>query len=218
MNKRLTVVPTVVLTIGMLLTAAAFFADASENHGESIDSILSEIRGELGLDISVTINPDNVSDESLEKLGEAVMSFRVPNPRQHEWMDNMMGGEGSESLSNMHKLLGYRYLVNGSAAFGPLMMGYGYRGNEMIGKDLSYGRFGGWGQMPMVWSSGYGWIFPVLGMLLIAVLVVFIILLIKKRNKAYPYGSDLLEKLNERYAKGEITREEYQRIKQEILE
>ncbi len=217
MNKRLTAVLSVVLAMGMFLTASAVFADASENHGESIDSILSEIRGELNLDSSATINPDNVSDESLEKLGEAVMSFRIPNPRQHEWMDKMMGGEGSESLSNMHKLLGYRYLVNGSAAFGPLMMGYGYRGNEMTVRDFDNGRFGGWGQMPMVWSSGYGWIFPVLGLLLIAVLVVLIVLFAKKRNKAYPYGSDVLEKLNERYAKGEITKEEYLRIKKEIL-
>jgi hypothetical protein len=44
------------------------------------------------------IGPDRARDTLLEELGDALMDDAVPNERQHEFMDQMMGGEGSPSL------------------------------------------------------------------------------------------------------------------------
>jgi hypothetical protein len=59
------------------------------------------------------IDPDRVSDAQLAELGEAVMDVQLPNERQHASMDEMMGGEGSQSLEAMHRSMGYSYLSAG---------------------------------------------------------------------------------------------------------
>ncbi len=204
------------LLASMLLFGSVVFADTSESHGASIDTILSGIRSELNIGSNDRIEPDKVSDASLEKLGEAVMSFQIPDPRQHEWMDKMIGGEGSQSLSNMHKLLGYRYLANGSTDFGSLMMGSGsFDSGKMYGRGFREGRFGGF--MPFYGFRGYmGWIVPVLiGLLILAAAVLLVYLV--KRNRKYVTGSnDPLSALKVRYARGDIGRQEYLTMKDEL--
>ena len=202
-----------VLLTAMLLFGSVVFADTSESHDASIDTILSGIRSELNIGSNDRIEPDKVSDASLEKLGEAVMSFQIPDPREHEWMDKMMGGEGSQSLSNMHKLLGYRYLANGSTDFGSLMMGSGSFGSRnMYGRGFSEGRFGG-----LMTLYGYmGWIIPALiGLLILAAAVLIVFL--AKRNRKYVTGSnEPLSALKVRYARGDIDRQEYLNMKDEL--
>lgn len=202
MNKRNNVIAA--LMAGMLLLSSAVFADTSQIHGESIDTILSGIRSELNLGSTDAIEPDKVSDESLEKLGEAVMSFRIPDPRQHEWMDKMMGGEGSESLADMHKLMGYRYLENGSTDFGSMMMGSNMYGRG-FGGTVMEGRFSGWMPGYRVW--GYGWIFPLLFVVLIIAAAVLIIFLARRGRTQGISGTDPLTALKGKYVKGEIGRE-----------
>ena len=211
-------------TILAVLVAAAFifssflvFADTADSHGESIDTILSGIRSELNLSPTETILPDKVSDLSLEKLGEAVMSFRIPDPRQHEWMDKMMGGEGSESLANLHKLLGYRYLENGSADFGAMMTGRGYGGFGMEG-NFGTGRLGGFMPGYMFGNGSWTWIIPVLLLLLVVTVVILVIVSAKRKRTDYSLQESPLSALKVRYAKGEIDREEFLSMKEELLE
>jgi len=124
-----------------------------DHHDETIESVLEDIRREQGVDENAAIDPDRVGERNLERLGEAVMSVMHPDPRQHELMDEMMGGEGSESLAYMHQRMGYRYLAGltergawGGMMGGPGMMGgYGWGGHGMMG---GYG--GGW------WQRGRG--------------------------------------------------------------
>lgn len=127
---------TLLLLFGVLLVVPTF-AD-TDPHGEDLDAILGEIREAQGVGSVEEIDPNDVSEERLERLGDAVMGEIHPDDDQHEWMDRMMGGEGSESLSAAHRWMGYRYLVGGFGMMGPGMMG-GRSGWGMMGNpDFGY--------------------------------------------------------------------------------
>lgn len=115
-----------ILTIILLLISTNVILNASGDHGRSIKDVLKEIRKELNLDEKTRIDPNKVPDQLLEELGEAVMSEQYPNERTHERMDNMMGGEGSESLKSAHRSIGYNYLSGNRRGFWggmPMMRG-----------------------------------------------------------------------------------------------
>jgi putative membrane protein len=206
MNRTLVVF--VVFVIGIGITGLTF-AQADEEHGRSTDSVLAEIRQEQNIDKNESINPDRVSDGLLEELGEAVMSYMIPNPRQHEWMDEMMGGEGSDNLSAMHRLMGYRYLSDDGGFMGSMMMG------GMFGSGSS-----GWDSMMGGSMMGYGgWLlWLILILVVIAAVVVLAVVLSRSRRGGAGSGRDALAILNQRYASGEIDKLEYQRIKEELQE
>ena len=115
-----------IITIVILLISTNVFLNASGDHDRTIKDVLKEIRKELNLDEKARIDPNKVPDQLLEELGEAVMSEQYPNERTHERMDNMMGGEGSESLKSAHRSIGYNYLSGNRRGFWggmPMMRG-----------------------------------------------------------------------------------------------
>jgi putative membrane protein len=67
----------------------------------------------------------------------------------------------------------------------------------------------------------YGWIYMILGMLLIVGIVLLIVWLIRQSGTESTRSSDrgetALEILKKRYAKGEISKEEYERMKSDII-
>ena len=98
--------------------------DNRDQHGRPLEVVLQEIREKYEISPDEAINPRKVSDEDLEELGEAVMSVMFPDPKQHEIMDDMMGGEGSRRLARMHERMGYNYLAGrGNSIMGRGMMG-----------------------------------------------------------------------------------------------
>jgi hypothetical protein len=172
------------LTILLLISTAItglVFADA-DGHGRSVTEVLDEIRAELGIDEGKRIPPDAVSPALLEELGDAVMAEIHPDPEVHAWMDQMMGGEGSESLASAHRWMGYRYLTGGyGRGFG--MMGGGMMGPGMMGRGM-----GPWGVMgnPNVDAA---------------------------TNGAYDSPEEIAKR---RYARGEISREEYLQLMEDL--
>lgn len=166
----------VILLFLVVFVGMSVSADKQPAHDRSINDVLSEIRRELGLEPNDPINPDMVPPDLLEELGEAVMSVMHPNPVQHEWMDQMMGGEGSSSLAAAHRWMGYRNLAGG----------YGLQGS---------GGMQGWGMMGMMGSGMMG-------------------------NPQVPYGQTPYDSpeeiLKRRYANGEITREKYLQMLEDI--
>jgi len=142
-KKKITIKRLILLLLSMLISSLFFscillFADSNgtDEHGKPLDVVLQEIREKQGRGPDEAIDPRAVSDKDLEELGEAVMSVMHPDPRQHEFMDNMMGGEGSRRLARMHRRIGYNYLAGKDYNGG--MMGWGrggrWRGNGMMGR------------------------------------------------------------------------------------
>ena len=167
-----------VLAAVLLLIAIVAWA-GTDGHGRDIDDILSDIRASLGLTGDDRIDPEQVPEELLIELGDAVMGSHVGDSEQHEWMDEMMGGEGSESLESAHRWMAYRYLTGGYGTVGRFgMMGGGMMGGMMMN---------GWGLMgdPDMMSGGI------------------------------PFNSPT-EILKQRYASGDISREEYQQMLSDI--
>jgi uncharacterized membrane protein len=188
----------------------------------SLKAIVTEIEREQNVQTIDQINPNRVNQQMLAQLGDAVMDQLVPNEREHAYMDQMMGGEGSQTLEAMHRALGYNYLANGgrlpwgAMPFGPGMMGngYGFRGGAP-----------GYGYGPHMF--GYGlrglralrWIPPILIFLLLSAVVVLAVLLATRRRRSSERlegNNDALEILKRRYARGEIGKEDYERMKRDL--
>ena len=198
--------------------AVSLFA-GDETHAKSVDQVLGEIRREQGVGSNNLIDPDKVGEEKLEELGEAVMDYRFPDQREHEWMDRMMGGEGSESLDAMHRVMGYRYLAGdrypgwgprgGGWMMGPGMMGW--MGPGMHG--------GGWGAGPG-WGMGFGLGGILLWLLLIGLIVLVVLLIVRTSRRPSGSGGDggdsALEIAKQRYARGEISKQDYEQIRRDL--
>jgi len=78
-------------------------------HTESIETVLQAILNQQKVSTIQRLDLSKISDDDWERLGDAVMELQHPG-QAHEVMDQMMGGEGSDSLKAMHIYMGQRYL------------------------------------------------------------------------------------------------------------
>ena len=137
---------------------------AQPEHLESIETILQDILSSQNVSTVQQLDCSKVSDSDLERLGDSVMEQNHPGAA-HEAMDQMMGGEGSDSLRQMHINMGNSYLGCGNN-YGYGMMGMmGAVGRNTTGKSVSNsrqsGQVNGWsmmgpgGMMAGHWGGGY---------------------------------------------------------------
>ena len=199
MKKLLTLLITLVFIFTIFTSV---FADAMTP--KSIDTIMSEIRLGQGVKSNDKINPDKVSPPKLAELGDSVMQAMIGNTAIHDQMDLKLGGDGSASLTAMHTKIGYNYLVgypNGMMT----LMSAGTMGSNGMG-DASAG---GGGMM------GYlGWGGMIMGIIVLSLFMIILFFIIKSLTRK-PIGSSLdtpLDILKKRYANGELTQEEYERM------
>src|SRR3989344_4524505 len=101
-----------------------------------------------------------LTNEQLEEIGDYYMEQMHPG-EAHEIMDNMMGGEGSESLKQVHINMAKRLYCNENVYISYGMMGRGMMGNYPASYDYS--------------NSGYWNIFWILIFAAIIFLIVWII-------------------------------------------
>lgn len=167
------------LLISSLLVIPSFVF----GHAISFDQTVGEIMKTQGVSEISEIDCQKVTNDQFEILGDAVMGVMHPNEQDHELMDQMMGGEGSQSLKAAHVFMGKRYLGCVSGMMG--MMGgtgssYGMMGqNQSVGfgagTGMGYGMMGtGWGSGLTAGSFWFAWIFQILS--LAAVILVIIAL------------------------------------------
>lgn len=192
----------VVMALG--LVPLSVLAD-SGGHVRSVEDVAGEIMVDQSVSGLSDIDCDDVSDAQFEELGDAVMQAMVGDDEQHEVMDNMMGGEGSQSLENIHIAMGQRYLGCAEGQFGTMgmmggmmsMMGSGFPLNSRYMAGNAYGLSG--------FSTLLFW-----GVIIVA-LVLFVVWLVGRNKEGSAF--DILKR---RYAKGEISKEEFEEKKQAL--
>ncbi len=219
-DKNLKKIIILTLSVMLLLVGTTLWAQV-EGHGRTADVIINEIKQNQSVESIIQIDPNQVTPALLEELGDAVMGLMIGDEQQHEWMDEMMGGEDSPQLASNHRWIAYNYLQNDGElnTWGPGMMGFGIGGHGMMG-NWNFNRIGnGWGYGPgnmMGWSgSWWGWIITLVVIIVIAAIVIAIYL---SRKKGTSNPQEALEILRTRYAEGKITREEYQQMLKELKE
>ncbi len=127
--------------------------------------------------INSKMSCDNLSLNQLELIGDYYMEQIHPG-EAHEYMDNMMGGEGSESLKQVHINIARSFYCGDSYAMSPMMM------NSVIGRPT-----GMMGNYRMMGYPGYFGIWGLTSFLFYVVLTILIVWAVihlsqkKQRNK-----------------------------------
>lgn len=208
-------------------------SDINETHLEdedhlTIDQVIPNLLNKYKVNTIKELNCSDITEEEFEKIGDAWMEVMHPGAT-HTEMDQMMGGEGSESLKLMHINMGERYLGCSSNNQGFGMMGSGMMGSGMMrGGALNnwnnhgegfFPMMGGISSIPMgLFSFGMGWFSIFLfWVVIIGGIIMFVIWLrnLNKSNKmSDPSAIDILKI---RYAKGKVTKKEYESMKKDLL-
>ena len=221
------------LAIALSIMLVTIFAMAITVQGESmtlksIDTIMSEIKTEQGVQSNDKISVDKVSQAKLEELGDSVMEAMIGNTAMHDQMDIRIGGDGSAALTAFHIRLGYNYLAgypNGMMTLmssgmmgtnGVVTINGGFNG--MMGNSNYFGNNG------MMGYFGWGGILIGIIVLLVFVAILFYIIraFSRKSNRPMdprfhnPSMSTPMEILKTRYAKGELTKEEYEKMAEHL--
>lgn len=122
--------PRVNAQMGSMMGSDETTTESSE-HGQPIEEVLRTILSSHGVKQIQDLDCSKVTDDEFEKLGDSFMEEQHPG-QAHEAMDEMMGGEGSESLRTMHINMGQGYLGCGSKS-GYSMGGFGMMSSGMMG-------------------------------------------------------------------------------------
>ncbi len=212
----------------VLISTSIIGVQAQEMEIRSIDVIVNEIRTDLGLGASDVIDTSLVKIDMLEELGDSVMEVYIADSKLHEKLDSYYGGDESDTLANLHIQLGVDYL-NGHPITMMSFMQYGGMMNRNSGyNDSNYQSYGGmmgrnngyndsnyaninptngyYGRMTNFGSGGMTMAF--LGLL---ALIAVLFYLFNNNNKSYVNinSNSAMNILKERYARGEITRDEF---------
>ena len=180
-----------ILIFGMLL----FGVSLVSAHEHDFDETKQLIDSGIGC--------DKLTDEQLESIGDYYMEQMHPG-EAHEMMDQMMGGEGSESLRQVHINMAKRLYCNedvGGMMGGGMMnmMGSGMMGNY----PAYYGYNNFWNMLWLVFLIGA---------------IVLIVWLIYKFTKKREESETPINILQKRYAKGEISKKQFEEMKKELKE
>ena len=214
------------LFVTIITTPSLVFAQAGTQSGASTDDHTAREEAE-GKEIweklqSKRLKCANLTDDNFEALGEYLMGQMAGE--SHKSMNNMMERMlGEEGEQQMHVVMGKRLSGCQSGAQLPknvvdfmpmmnMMMGMtGGGGNPMMGNY-------GWNNM-MGTGAGFGILSWIPMIFFWAILILGVVALIRyfggsgKRNDEYSSPLDILKK---RYAKGEISKKEFEEMKKEV--
>lgn len=181
-----------------------------------------ELEGKIFLDNlkNKTIICSQLTDTDFEKIGEYFMGQSIGDTSRHiamnEMMKSMMGEQGEEQ---MHTAWGKRGSDCDTSApypqgfnFMPMMGGWSFpKGlNQNNNNSMMWGLSnGGW---------GFGGIFMLIFWILIIIGIVALVrwLMMSQSHGTNRQSKTPLDILRERYAKGEISKEEFEKMKKDL--
>ena len=185
----------VIYFVALLLLVSIAFA-----HGDEISE------GKELVDKKVKCS--DLKAEDLEHIGDYLMDQMHPG-EAHESMDKAMGGEGSEQLKQMHvRMAKMMYCGEGNMM---QMMGGGMM--NVISNGMMNQAGGMMGTTPYY---GYGDVWNIVWWLFWAGIILFAIWLIYKYIIKENNDEDPSRILKIRFAKGEITKKQYENIKKDL--
>ena len=154
-----------------------------------------------------------LTNEQLEEIGDYYMEQMHPG-EAHEIMDNMMGGEGSQSLKQVHINMARRLYCNENVYIGYGIMGSG--GMTGMMNMIGGGMMGNYQPYSPYSNYGYWSLFQIV---FLVVSIIFIALLAYKFGvqKAVPSES-WLSIVKKRFARGEITKRQFYEMKRDLEE
>lgn len=168
--------------IMILITGIVMFSILLVSANEGHESKIEE--GKILAESNISCN--ELSDEQLEEIGDYYMEQMHPG-EAHEYMDRMMGGEGSESLKQVHiNMAKSIYCKESSSMMGMMsgMMGSGgMMGNNMMTRGMMGNYYYENPKNNKVYQNRFfvfQIIFYIIATLLIILLILVIILLINK--------------------------------------
>lgn len=185
--KKIFFITILIIVFGLALPTFSF-AQSQQQEEQMGKKLLNDLSNK-------TVTCSKLKDADFEKIGEYFMSQSIGDTSRHiamnEMMKKMMGEQGEEQ---MHVFIGKRLS--------------GCKG----GDNFMMGNFGtnsiGW--------FGFGWIFMILFWGLVILAVVALIKWIANQDKSQTQSKPAVDILKERYAKGEITKKEFEEMKKDI--
>ena len=164
------------------------------------------------------ISCDKLTDEQLESIGEYYMEQMHPG-EQHEAMHKMMGmEEGTEYHEQVHVNMARMMYCGEGGMMGDGMMNGGMMGANMMDRqtpqtNMMQGMMGNWGY------SGYWDFWNIIWLLFwIGIIISVVWLIYKFIIKKEAVSETPINILKKRFAKGEISKKQFEEMKKEIGE
>ena len=147
-------------------------SSSGQQNQQKLQTMVTDLLQSLHVSSVDQLDCTKIPQDQLIKLGDAWMDVQVPNESAHEAMDTMMGGEGSESLNNMHIGMAERYLGCQNASSTNNRYGWGHMMEGGAIPMMGWGQYGYGNQM-----QEFGWGLGLLGFFFWLVVFVDLILL-----------------------------------------
>ena len=190
-----------ITSILVILLLSIVVVLAQESHDSEIEEGKKLVESKMSC--------DKLSNEQLEAIGDYYMEQMHPG-EAHEIMDNMMGGEDSESLKQVHINMARRIYCNENIYIGYGMMGSGGMMN-MLGRGMM-------GNYPASYDySNYGY-WNIFWILLLAAVIFLVVWIIHRFGIKKTASETPLNISRKRFAKGEITKKEFEDMKKDLGE
>jgi len=180
-----------------VLLVTSVFALNNKAGPENTAKVLRDLEQKQGVEWPRQIDVTRLSDTDLGRLGRAL------------WKETA-NGEKPVKNAAVYRALARQYLrgIPGSSGFDECYGRYGMMGGMM----------GGWGNAP--WNGSWHWIGGwIMGILFLVLVVVVIYLLVKGSGfniRELKGSENALEILRKRYARGEITKDEFEAMKKDL--
>jgi len=190
----------IIMVIFGILLLSISLVSADGGHQSEIEEGKTLVESEIGC--------DKLTDEQLEAIGEYYMEQMHPG-ESHEAMHEMMGiEEGTEYHERFHiNIAKMRYCGDGGMMDSGGMMGMmNMMGGGMMGRYPASYEYSNYGYWNMFW------------ILLFATVIFLIVWIIRRFGIKNTASETPLNILRKRFAKGEITKKEFEDMKKELGE